>query len=105
MENNRPQYGVVFTAKHGEKYIKGPSVGLWRNDNDGPMARGAVKGEYLVKLAKFLAQVVKNGDTLSVALFKNGPSPQQNKGYDETEAPKSDNDESAYDLSAEDIPF
>ena len=69
--SSRPKYSVatsVFVRKG--KYLKGPTFGLWLADN-GPMARGSVKDEYLEDLISFLQKAAKNEMSVSFALFKN----------------------------------
>jgi hypothetical protein len=65
---NQPNFNLVFTAKDGREYVKGPNVGMWDADK-GPKARGSIKGEYLEKLIDFLKDFDRDG--VSVALFEN----------------------------------
>lgn len=69
--SQRPQLSIstsIFVRKG--KYIKGPSFGLWSADN-GPMARGTVKDDYLQELADFLQKAAKRDMGVSFALFEN----------------------------------
>lgn len=69
--NSRPKYSIatsVFIRKG--KYVKGPSFGLWTADN-GPMARGTIKEDYLDDLISLLQNAQKKELGVSFALFKN----------------------------------
>jgi len=89
---NQPNFNLVFTAKDGREYVKGPNVGMWDADK-GPKARGSIKGEYLEKLIDFLKDFER--DSVSVALFENdgkGSSRGGRGGRDRDEDRRSDRD-------------
>ena len=89
---NQPNFNLVFTAKDGREYVKGPNVGMWDADK-GPKARGSIKGEYLEKLIDFLKDFDRDG--VSVALFENdgkGSSRGGRGGRDRDEDRRSDRD-------------
>ncbi len=68
----RPDFGflgVSVMVRKG-KYVKGPTIGLYSNDN-GPIARGSVKEDYLDSLREFLNKAAKHDQSVSFALFKN----------------------------------
>lgn len=83
--HTRPQFSIstsVFVRKG--KYLKGPSFGLWESDN-GPIARGSVKEEYLDDLISFLTKAEKNEMSVSFALFKNDEKGGGKRGRDDDE--------------------
>jgi len=86
---NQPDFNLVFTAKDGREYVKGPSVGLWEADK-GPQARGSIKGEYLEKLIDFLKDFEQ--ESVLVSLFENDGKGSSRGGRDRDEDRRSDRD-------------
>lgn len=76
--HKHPNLRVSFSVRVGEgKYKKGPSFGLWENEEGGSVkAKGSVKGEYAQALCEFLDHYGDRG--VSVALFDNE---EDNGGY------------------------
>ena len=65
---NRPNFNLCLSAKIGKgNYKKGPAIGLWDADN-GPKARGSLKGDYADQVARFIRRYGEAG--VSVALFE-----------------------------------
>ena len=91
--HKRPQYSIsTSVAVRKGKYLKGPSFGLWINDdNDVPMARGSVKENYLSELAAFLRKAESKDLSVSFALFKN----KDKKRRDEDDDDSDDDEEEA----------
>jgi len=69
--HNKPEYSISTSVSPRKgKYVKGPSFGLWLADN-GPMARGSVKEDYLNELVSFLRKAASEDMSVAFALFKN----------------------------------
>lgn len=91
---NRPHMSIAFSYKKGDEYVKGPSFGLWRNeDGDVPAARGSVKEEYLAELAEFLSKADKRGRTVSAALFENSGKAKKSRDEDDDDDEDTDDEE------------
>lgn len=74
-----PDLSVALSVKQGNGYIKGPSFGLWSNEEGGPAFRGSLKGEYLAQVLEFLTNAYDADIPVGLAVFENdnqGPAKQ-----------------------------
>ena len=67
----KPALSITLSVKQEQKYIKGPSFGLWTNDAGGPAYRGTLKDKYLTEIVEFLGNAAEADLPVSVALFNN----------------------------------
>ena len=70
--HKQPDLSVALSVKQGNGYVKGPSFGLWSNDEGGPAFRGSLKGEYLAQVLEFLHNAYDADIPVGLAVFKNG---------------------------------
>ena len=83
--HNKPEYSIsTSVAIRKGKYIKGPSFGLWIVDN-GPVARGSVKEDYLAELTDFLKKAAAKDLSVQFALFRNDEKKKKYAKEDEEE--------------------
>jgi len=81
---NKPEFSIrASVSPRKGKYVNGPSAGLWLADN-GPMARGSLKENYLEEFISFLQKAAKNDMSVSLSLFKND-SKKRSRDEDEDE--------------------
>jgi hypothetical protein len=67
----QPAISVCFSVKQGNGYVKGPSFGLWVNDQGGPAFRGVLKEERLAQVLEFLSNAYDADLPVSLAAFDN----------------------------------
>lgn len=85
---SKPALSVALSAKQGQGYIKGPSFGLWANEEGGPAYRGTLKDEYMAQVLEFLSNAYEAGIPVSLAVFDNAergqggsPAPKKFGGF------------------------
>lgn len=95
-----PLYSIAFSAKKGKnKYVRGPSLGMWKADSKEVVANGAVKDDRLTDLIKFLKKELKADHPIYIALFEN----KGKKGKrDSSSSDASSSDASSSDASSSD---
>lgn len=99
--SKRPEYSIATSVMIRKgKYKKGPSFGMWKSDN-GPIARGSVKEDYLGELGKFLRIAAQKEQSVSFALFKNKPKRDEDD-EDEDEDDEDEDEEEDEDEDDED---
>jgi hypothetical protein len=106
----KPELSVALSVKQGNGYVKGPSFGLWTNEEGGPAYRGSLKGDYLNQVVEFLANAAEADLSVGLAVFDNEerPQPGAKKSF---QAPKKANpfkkqaEPQEQEEDAEDVPF
>ena len=73
---NRPVLSAKLSVKQGNRYIQGPSIGFWTNEQGGPAYRGTLKGDMLAQVIEFLVNAHEANLSVPIALFDN----QQDQG-------------------------
>ena len=100
--HKRPEYSIATSVMIRKgKYKKGPSFGMWKSDN-GPIARGSVKEDYLGELGKFLRIAAQKEQSVSFALFKNKPKRDEDEDDDDDDDDDNDEEEEEDDEDEED---
>jgi hypothetical protein len=76
----KPELSVALSVKQGNGYVKGPSFGLWTNEEGGPAYRGTLKGDYLNQVVEFLANAAEADLSVGLAVFDNEEKPGNRAG-------------------------
>jgi hypothetical protein len=69
---SKPAMSVQLSCKVGDgQYEKGPSFGLFINEEGGPAFRSTLKGDYLTQTLEFLSNAYDAGLPVNLAVFDN----------------------------------